>query len=120
MIKYRKNMTDITLDDGVKMTEEVEKIVDEMLEYQICHPMRIYKSDGRIHLSRVPVDELEEYRQTIEPILIPVDDLTAVLYPAFGCRKEDITDEDIQELLEYILDPIFISIGEDGELYVSP
>ena len=46
--------------------------------------------------------------------------VSAVLYPVLGCSKEDITDSDIKEFLEYILDPIFISTDEDGELCVSP
>ena len=120
MIKFRKNMTEITLDDGVERNEEVEEIIDEVLVYQICHPVRVCKPDGKIRFSRVPVSQLKEYAQAFEPILVPVDDLTAVLYPVYGCRKEDITDGDIKEFLEYISDPIFISTDEDGELCVSP
>lgn len=120
MIKFRKNMTEITLDDGVERTAEVEEIIDEVLVYQICHPVRVCKPDGKIRFSRVPVSQLKEYAQAFDPILVPVDDLTAVLYPVLGCSKEDITDSDIKEFLEYILDPIFISTDEDGELCVSP
>ena len=120
MIKFRKNMTDITLDDGVAWNKETEKLVDEVLEYQICHPMRVCKSDGKIRFSRVPVSEMEEYRQTKEPILVSVGELTATLYPVFGCRKEDITEKDIEDFVEYILDPVFIGKDDDGQLYVSP
>ena len=120
MIKFTKNMTDIILDDGLTRTEEVEKLIDEIQRYQICHPMRVYKLDGRLHFSRVLVSELDEYKKTVEPIRVPVGDLTAILYPVFGCRKEDITEEDINEFIEYIIDPIFISIDEEGELYVAP
>ena len=120
MIKFTKNMTYITLDDGLTRTEEVEKLIDEIQRYQICHPMRVYKLDGRLHFSRVLVSELDEYKKTAKPIQVPVGDLTAILYPVFGCRKEDITEEDINEFIEYIIDPIFISIDEDGELYVAP
>ena len=120
MIKFTKNETDIILCDGVERTEEVERIIDEMLRYQICHPMRVSKPDGNLHFSRVPLKVLETYRKTMEPILVPVGDLTAVLYPVFGCRKEDITDEDIEEFIEFILDPIVIDRDEDGELYVVP
>lgn len=101
-------------------TEEVEELVDEVQRYQICHPMRVYKLDGRLHFSRVLVSELDEYKKTAEPIQVPVGDLTVILYPVFGCRKEDITEEDINEFIEYIIDPIFISIDEEGELYVAP
>lgn len=120
MTKFTKNMTDITLDDGLDRTEDIEKLIDEVLEYQICHPMRVYKPDGRCRFSRVPVSSLEEYEKNIEPIRVPVGDLSATLYPVFGCRKEDITDEDIEDFIEFILDPIFISRDENGEIYVSP
>ena len=113
-------MTEITLDDGVERTEKVEKIIDEVLMYQICHPVCVYKPNGKIRFSRVPLSKLEDYKQTFDPILVLVGDLTAVLYPVYGCSREDITDEDIKEFLDYILDPIFISIDEDGELCVSP
>lgn len=120
MIKFTKNMTDITLDDGLELDKETEKLIDEILEYQICHPMRVYKPDGRVRFSRVPQAELEEYRQRYEPVLVPVGDLTAVLYPVFGCTKEDLTDEDIDEFIEFIIDPIFICRDDDGKIYVSP
>ena len=120
MIKFTKNMTDITLDDGLDRDDVVEKLIDEVLEYQICHPVRVYKPDGRCRFSGVPAKELDYYRQNMDPILVPVGDLTAVLYPVFGCRKEDITEEDIDEFIEFILEPIFICRDEDGELYVSP
>lgn len=120
MIKFTKNRIDITLDDGLTRSEEVEELIDEVQKYQICHPMRVFKLDGRLYFSRILVSELEEYKKTIEPIEVPVGDLTAVLYPVFGCRKEDITEEDIDEFIEYILDPIFIGKDENGELYVSP
>ena len=120
MTRITKNETEITLDDNIAFNEEIEKLIDEVLEYQICHPVRVYKPDGRCRFSRVPVKRLEVYRQRIEPILVPVGDMTATLYPVFGCRKEDITNDDIDEFMEFILEPIFICRDEDGELYVSP
>ena len=119
MKEFIKNQTKIVLDEGIEQTPEVDQIIDEMLTYQIEHPMRISKTKNGNRLSKVPVDELKSYKKNFTPITVPIDDKTITIYPVFGCKASDITEDDIKECIEFSTDPIFISRDEDGELYVG-
>ena len=122
-VTYQMHGITVMLEEGLERSEETDRIAGLWIDEQLSRGIKVRPS-GRnrsLHsLGFLNIDEVRTVERDPVPFLpVPLPDGTGRLYPMYGLRLQDITDDDIRMAVLFWTESVFIARDEDGELYVS-
>lgn len=122
-VTYQMHGITVMLEEGLERSEETDRIAGLWIDEQLSRGIKVRSSGRNRSLHSIHFLNIDEVR-TVENhpvpyITVPLPDGTGRLYPMYGLRLQDITDDDIRMAVLFWTESVFIARDEDGELYVS-
>ncbi len=122
-ITYHLHGIAVMLEEGLERSEETDRIAAIWINWQLSRGIKVRPSgrNSPLHsINFLNIDEVHTVKTNPVPFIpVPLPEGIGKLYPMYGLRTHDITEEDIRMAQLFWTESVFIAKDEDGELYIS-
>ncbi len=122
-ITYQLRGISVMLEEGLERSEETDRIAAIWINWQLSRGIKVRPSgiNSSLHsINFLNIDEVHIVETNPVPFIpVPLPEGIGKLYPMYGLRTHDITEEDIRMAQLFWTESVFIAKDEDGELYIS-
>jgi len=122
-ITYHLHGIAVMLEEGLERSEETDRIAAIWINWQLSRGIKVRPSgrNSSLHsINFLNIDEVHTVETNPVPFIpVPLPEGIGKLYPMYGLRTHDITEEDIRMAQLFWTESVFIAKDEDGELYIS-
>ena len=120
---YQLRGITVMLEEGLERSVETDRLAGLWIDERLSRGIKVRPSgrDRSLHsINFLNIDEVRTVESHPVPFMtVPLPDCTGKLYPMYGLRLQDVTDEDIGMAVLYWTESVFIAVDEDGALYIS-
>ncbi len=122
-VTYQLRGITVILEEGLARSEETDRLAGLWINDQLSRGIKVRPSgrnSSRHSINFLNIDEVRTVeRHPVPYIPVPLPDGIGKLYPMYGLRLQDVTDEDIRMAVRFWTESVFIARDEDGVLYIS-
>lgn len=122
-VTYQLRGITVMPEEGLARSAETDRLAGLWIDERLTRGIKVRPSgrnSSRHSINFLNIDEVRTVERHPVPFIpVTLPDRTGRLYPMYGLRLQDVTDEDIRMAVLFWTESVFIARDEDGVLYIS-
>lgn len=118
--EYKIRDVDVTLEDGIKLDDNLANMVKEYVDNRFKKPVIAYPTkDNRTAMRFASPAEIEKYDFTTPHKDIRLHDCEGRIYVLGGLKVNNLTAENIAFAEKLWYEPVYVENGQDGQPWID-